>query len=55
MQRIRRHANVSTTTGYYIKTATADVQNAMTKPENDLRDTIGTPNPVLAVEPSTVQ
>jgi integrase len=55
IQRILRHTNVSTTTGYYIKTAAADVQNAMTKLENDLRDTIGTPNPVLSVEPSTVQ
>jgi integrase len=29
IQRILRHANVSTTTGYYIKTATDDVREAM--------------------------
>ncbi len=34
IQRILRHANVSTTSTYYIKTAAADVRNAMTKLEN---------------------
>lgn len=32
-----------------------DVRGVMAKLENDLQDTIGTPNPVLAVEPPTVQ
>ena len=36
IQRILRHANVSTTTGYYIKTATDDVRDAMTKLENSI-------------------
>jgi hypothetical protein len=31
VQRILRHANVSTTTGYYIMTAAPGVRNAMTK------------------------
>ena len=34
IQRILRHANVSTTATYYIKTAADDVRNAMTKLEN---------------------
>jgi integrase len=36
IQRILRHANVSTTTGYYIKTAAADVRDAMDKFENNI-------------------
>ena len=36
IQRILRHANVSTTTGYYIKTAANDVREAMTKLENSI-------------------
>jgi integrase len=36
IQRILRHANVSTTTGYYIKTAADDVRGAMTKFENSI-------------------
>lgn len=36
IQRILRHANVSTTTGYYIKTAADDVRQAMTKFENSI-------------------
>ena len=65
IQRILRHANVSTTTGYYIKTAADDVRTAMTKLEDTLeaksedglqnRDTTGTPKPGFAVESSTVQ
>lgn len=52
IQRILRHANVSTTTGYYIKTAADDVRQAMTKleksiPKTDL-DTIWTPKPASA-------
>jgi hypothetical protein len=34
IQRILRHANVSTTATYYIKTAAEDVRNAMAKLEN---------------------
>lgn len=59
IQRILRHANVSTTATYYIKTAAVDVRNAMAKLEqvvpettktpehqdrSELRDTIGTVN-----------
>jgi hypothetical protein len=51
IQRILRHANVSTTTTYYIKTAADDVRMAMTKLENHIpegvrlkSDTNGTPN-----------
>ncbi len=36
IQRILRHANVSTTTGYYIKTAAAGVRDAMAKFENNI-------------------
>ncbi len=36
IQRILRHANVSTTTGYYIKTAAGDVRDAMEKLENSI-------------------
>jgi hypothetical protein len=53
IQRILRHANVSTTATYYIKTAADDVRNAMTKLENSipaaepktLTDTYGTLEP----------
>jgi integrase len=36
IQRILRHANVSTTTAYYIKTVANDVRDAMTKLENSI-------------------
>ncbi|MCI0351140.1 MAG: site-specific integrase [Acidobacteriales bacterium] len=36
IQRILRHANVSTTTGYYIKTVADDVRGAMEKLENNI-------------------
>ena len=36
IQRILRHANVSTTATYYIKSATDDVKNAMTKLEQHI-------------------
>jgi len=62
IQRILRHANVSTTATYYIKTAAGDVRDAMARLENHIADaspiqsdTIGTPNRNLPVEPSTVQ
>jgi len=61
IQRILRHANVSTTTGYYIKTAADDVRNAMTMLENHIAEsgqsqteTQGTPEPP-AGSPSTIQ
>jgi integrase len=62
IQRILRHANVSTTATYYIKTAAVDVQNAMTKLENHIAeagriqsDTNGTLDSTSNVEPSTIQ
>ena len=36
IQRTLRHANVSTTTGYYIKTVSDDVREAMSKFENSI-------------------
>ena len=49
IQRILRHANVSTTATYYIKTAADDVRSAMTKLEQNVphapaQDTFGTLN-----------
>jgi integrase len=38
IQRILRHANVSTTATYYIKTAADDVRSAMTKLENHITE-----------------
>ena len=38
IQRILRHANVSTTATYYIKTAADDVRNAMAKLENHIAE-----------------
>ena len=62
IQAILRHANVSTTATYYIKTAADDVRSAMTKLENHLEasaqsraDTNGTLNAFSPEEPSTVQ
>jgi integrase len=62
IQRILRHANVSTTSTYYIKTAAADVRSAMTKLENHISqahpiqsDTNGTLESSLPLEPSTIQ
>jgi len=62
IQRILRHANVSTTATYYIKTAADDVRNAMAKLENSipvaktktLTDTFGTLNLDSTAVPSTV-
>lgn len=64
IQRILRHANVSTTATYYIKTAAADVRSAMAKLEDSipavsegtetLRDTFGTVNMDSVVAPATV-
>jgi integrase len=62
IQRILRHANVSTTATYYIKTAAADVRTAMATLENHIAesvrtqaDTIGTPDPGSIFNRSTVQ
>ena len=62
IQRILRHANVSTTATYYIKTAAEDVRNAMTKLENSIAetgkaqtDTNGTLDALLGASPSTIQ
>jgi integrase len=60
IQRILRHANVSTTATYYIKTAAADVRSAMAKLENHIADsgqtdTVGTPEHRLGVGPSSIQ
>ena len=62
IQRILRHANVSTTATYYIKTAADDVRSAMTKLENQiaksgqtLTDTLGTLNGQPSSGTSTVQ
>jgi len=64
IQRILRHANVSTTATYYIKTAADDVRNAMAKLENNipvipdtpemLRDTNGTLNIDSRAVPTSV-
>jgi hypothetical protein len=62
IQRILRHANVSTTATYYIKTAADDVLDAMTKLEKHIAeagqiqsDTKGTPKSNSTVAPSTIQ
>lgn len=62
IQRILRHANVSTTATYYIKTAADDVRSAMAKLESHIgesrpiqTDTSGTADKASDVEPSTVQ
>lgn len=44
IQRVLRHANVSTTATYYIKTAAADVQNAMSKLENQITKSVQNPD-----------
>ncbi len=43
IQRILRHANVSTTATYYIKTAAVDVRSAMAKLENHIAEASQTP------------
>jgi integrase len=60
IQRILRHANVSTTATYYIKTAAGDVRNAMEKLEKYITESGGVKQgPAgmlkLAVGPSTIQ
>jgi integrase len=62
IQRILRHANVSTTATYYIKTATHDVKQAMEKLENNIPqagqmvgDTYGTLEPSETNAEPTIQ
>jgi len=62
IQRILRHANVSTTATYYIKTATDDVRNAMVKLENRIeeaaraqQDTVRTLDAEPSDKPATIQ
>ena len=62
IQRILRHANVSTTATYYIKTAAEDVRSAMTKLENSIAevgkvqaDTNGTLDALLGASPTVIQ
>jgi integrase len=62
IQRILRHANVSTTASYYIKSAADDVRNAMSKLENQITvtsqtqtDTNGTLIAYQTAQPSAIQ
>lgn len=62
IQRILRHANVSTTETYYIKTAADDVKHAMAKLESNIpqaahavRDTHRTPEPQEQATDRTIQ
>lgn len=61
IQRILRHANVSTTTSYYIKTAAGDVRSAMDKLESHiaagqtLADTDGTLDGLSGFDSPTIQ
>jgi len=47
IQRILRHASVSTSATYYIKTAADDVRNAMTMLEERIAETGQAPSPKL--------
>ena len=62
IQRILRHANLSTTATYYIKTAAHDVKQAMERLENNIpqapqivRDTYGTQEPSETNAKPTIQ
>jgi len=62
IQRILRHANVSTTATYYIKTAADDVRSAMVKLENHIlqaaqikTDTLARSKPKESVSPGLIQ
>jgi integrase len=60
IQRILRHANVSTTATYYIKTAADDVRSAMAVLENQIAgqtqtDTLGTLSGIETERPATIQ
>jgi integrase len=50
IQRILRHANVSTTATYYIKTVAEDVRNAMLKLENNVPQTQSDTQGTLSVQ-----
>jgi integrase len=62
IQKILRHSNVSTTTGYYIKSTSSDVVEAMEKLEENLdqtagqnlRDSYGTVKPASGATPEIV-
>ena len=59
IQRILRHANMSTTATYYIKTVADDVRSAMAKLEQNvsltsLQDTFGTLNHDARAIPASV-
>lgn len=54
IQRILRHANVSTTATYYIKTAAVDVRSAMTKLENHIAEVGRTQTDANAVKESSL-
>jgi hypothetical protein len=53
IQRILRHANVSTTATYYIKTAADDVRNAMAKLERTIPNTVTPESLAISAVPST--
>lgn len=62
IQRILRHANVSTTATYYIKTAADDVRKAMTTLENHIEEAVQIRSDTKEaldrnsnVEPATIQ
>ena len=62
IQRILRHANVSTTVTYYVKTAADDLKRAMAKLENNIpqapqivRDIHGTLEPTETNAEPTIQ
>ncbi|HET8824604.1 MAG TPA: tyrosine-type recombinase/integrase, partial [Terriglobales bacterium] len=55
IQRILRHANVSTTATYYIKTAADDVRNAMTKLEKTIPCTPKSPAVGVIAAASTLR
>jgi integrase len=55
IQRILRHANVSTTATYYIKTAADDVRNAMAKLENVIPNTRSAPQGDAIPEAETLR
>jgi integrase len=52
IQRILRHANVSTTATYYIKTIPDDVQNAMTRLEKHISETNLSPADAVGISES---
>jgi integrase len=55
IQKILRHASVSTTTNFYIKSGDADARNEMSKLENAVQDSYGTVNAEQSSAKSTIQ